>query len=448
MLKLIFPLISTYLIIIFNYSWWISFTIILILTTYSLSLLSSYSFTTISSYIIMTDQISSLLTSLSILIAAMIILARTKIIFSKNKQDIFIFLNLTLIIILILCFNSNSIITFYIWFEASLIPTLLIIALWGYQPERMQAGIYLIIYTITASLPILILFIIIYTSSSSILINGSIIEFPNNINSSIFWLILITGFIVKLPIFSTHLWLPKAHVEAPIAGSIILAAILLKLGGYGLIRIINIFPIRGIPNNILIRVALYGAIITRLICLRQPDIKSLIAYSSVGHIGIILAGILSYSSWSMSAALIIIIAHGLCSSALFIIANLSYTITHTRSIYLTKGILSICPTLSIWWFLLLSANMAAPPSLNLLREIILISAISRTSITSIIVLAMLRFFTAAYSLHIFAITQHGQSSIILNPSATYKQSDILLLLIHLTPLILLILKSDTILSWY
>ena len=112
-------------------------------------------------------------------------------------------------------------------------------------------------------------------------------------------------------------------------------------------RIIRIFPFNSIPTIALLRVALYGAVITRLICIRQPDIKSLIAYSSIGHIGIILAGIITYTSWGISASLIIIVAHGLCSSALFIMANITYNMTHTRRIYLTKGLLSISPTLSI-----------------------------------------------------------------------------------------------------
>lgn len=448
MLTIILPLITSAIVIKLTSGWWLSIILLIILTFYSISWTISNIYSISISHISIIDQISSILITLSILIAAIIILARTKIFFQNSQKPLFLLFNLSLLLTLLLCFTANSLISFYIWFEASLIPTLLIITIWGYQPERIQAGIYLIIYTITASLPILIIFISIYTSSFSLSITLNTLSYPYSININIFWLLLITGFIVKLPIFSTHLWLPKAHVEAPIAGSIVLAAILLKLGGYGLIRVLNIFPFNMIPNKILLSIALYGAVITRLICLRQPDIKSLIAYSSVGHIGIILAGIISHSTWGISSALIIIIAHGLCSSALFIIANITYNITHTRRVYLTKGLLSVCPTLSIWWFLLLSVNIAAPPSLNLLREIILITSIRSVSTISIIILALLRFFTATYSLHVFAITQHGQTLLILNPSINYKQNEIILLIIHLAPLIIIIIKSELIILWF
>jgi len=449
MLKLILPLISIIIVISLNNRWWLIFSIILGLSLYSILIFSpiQISLLAVSNHSI-TDQTSVIMIILSILITSIIILARTKVIYTNASPKKFLILSLLLLLALIRCFSTSSIMSFYICFEATLVPTLLIILFWGYQPERIQAGIYIIIYTICASLPILlILSSIIISSKISKLYIFSIFNVHPSIRSRSLWLLLILGFLVKLPIFSTHLWLPKAHVEAPIAGSIILAAVLLKLGGYGLIRIISIIPFNIIPNKFLISLSLYGAMLTSLICIRQPDIKSLIAYSSIGHMGIILAGMLSYTIWGISAALIIIVAHGLGSSALFIIANLSYSITHTRSVYLTKGIISICPTLAIWWFLFLSVNIAAPPSLNLLSEIILITSISRISSILILVLAILRFFTGAYSLHLFAVTQHGQSLNILNATKSYSISDILLLTLHLTPIILLISKSELMLGW-
>ncbi len=371
-------------------------------------------------------------------VCTLIILARGKLYKYGIYSNLFLLVLIFLILSLYLVFSSLNIFIFYLFFEIRLVPVLLLIIGWGYQPERLEAGIYLLFYTLLISLPIII--IIFYLNEKFYCISFLLIDL--SLNRIFIYLCINIVFFVKIPIFFLHLWLPKAHVEAPVSGSIILAGIILKLGGYGLLRFIVFFKYFLSLNIFFISLSLLGGFIVSMICIRQRDIKSLIAYSSVSHIRLVLGGILAINIWGFYGALFIILAHGLCSSGLFCLANIFYERIHSRRIYLNKGLLNIIPNLRLWIFLLLSSNIAAPPSLNLMREIILINSIVGFNFLTILFLSLISFFRAVYSLFLYRYSQHG---IFFSGAYSFYNGlirEYILLLLHWLPLNIIFLKIE------
>lgn len=389
------------------------------------------------------DYLGYILILLRFWITRLVISARHKIYKSNNFVFIFLLINVSLLFFLVLTFSCLDYLSFYVRFEASLIPTLILILGWGYQPERIQAGVYFLFYTIFASLPLLVSILSIYYTSGSVSIYLSIMILDNSIIGYLWYLVTVFAFIVKLPMFIVHLWLPKAHVEAPVAGSMILAGVLLKLGGYGLIRVLSAFAYFNKDLSwIWVSIRIVGGTIVRIMCLRQVDIKALIAYSSVAHMGLVLCGLVVFGWWGMNGALIVIVGHGLCSSGLFCLANIVYERLSSRSLLISKGLINFIPRIGLWWFLLRAGNIAAPPTLNLLGEVGLIIRVVRWSKVSMIGIGLLSFFRAAYTLYIYSIRQHGKFYSSLFSCCSGKVREYLILILHWLPLNIMILNGS------
>ena len=346
------------------------------------------------------EIIQTFLSILTLFILPVTIFASINIIKNHHADGI----TFILIIILLIRFNQTRVIKFYILFEIRLIPIFFLIIGWGYQPERIIASFTIFIYTFFRSLPLLIIIFLVGVEVGDFGLRvrvNNLIRWPRSI--SIF---ILLAFLVKIPVFIVHIWLPKAHVEAPVSGSIILAALILKLGGVGLIYITELLLSEWVLN-LLISISAIGCLFLGVFIICCPDIKVIIAYSSVVHISILSVIFLRRSKLGLLGGLLMMVSHGFTSSGLFSLANSLYENRHRRRSILNKGLLSISPVISIIGFILITINFGGPFTVNLISEIIIISYLANINHFFSIIVFTMCFSALVYNLVFYSTINQG-----------------------------------------
>ena len=317
------------------------------------------------------------------------------------KEYFICFLLLEFFLIQIFC--VLDIILFYVFFESVLIPMFLIIGIWGSRERKIQAAYQFFLYTLFGSLFMLLAILIIYfelgTTDLQLLWNNNF-SLQRQI---ILWLAFFISFAIKIPMIPFHIWLPEAHTEAPTAGSIILAGILLKLGGYGFLRFsIPMFPEASIYFTPLIYLlSLIAIIYGSLTTLRQIDLKKIIAYSSIAHMGFVTIGLFSFNVQSLEGSIFLMLSHGLISSALFLCIGILYDRHKTQMIKYYSGISQVMPIFTIFLLFFTFSNIGFPGTSSFIGEILIFLGLFQFSSILTLFIIINTILSAAYSIWLY-----------------------------------------------
>ena len=353
------------------------------------------------------DGISMPLILLTTALTVIVIIAGWEVIQERVAQYMAAFLIMEGVMIGV--FSALDAVLYYVFWEAMLIPMFLIIGIWG-GPNRIYATIKFFLYTLLGSLLMLVAFLYLYNQSDG---SFSILDYHDlkiGLTAQIFiFLAFFAAFAVKVPMFPVHTWLPDAHVEAPTGGSVILAAIMLKMGGYGFLRF-NL-PITPDASHelawFMITLSLIAIVYIALVALVQGDMKKLIAYSSISHMGFVTLGMFVFNSQGVEGAMMQMISHGFISGALFLCVGVLYDRLHSREIATYKGIATPMPVFAAFTVLFAMANSGLPGTSGFVGEFLVIMGSFQVNAWFAIIAALTLIFGAAYTLWVVKRVVYG-----------------------------------------
>ncbi len=344
------------------------------------------------------DGISVLFILLTAFFTPIVVLAGWKVIEKRVAQYMAAFLIMSGVMIGV--FAALDAVLFYVFWEAMLIPMFLIIGVWG-GANRVYAAVKFFLYTLFGSLLMLVALIYLYNQSggSFAILDFHHVAIPMTAQIFIF-IAFFFAFAVKVPMFPVHTWLPDAHVEAPTGGSVVLAAIMLKVGAYGFIR----FSLPIAPDashylsGVMIALSLIAVVYIGLVALAQTDMKKLVAYSSISHMGFVTLGIFIFNAYGMEGALLQMISHGFVSGALFLCIGVLYDRMHTRNIADYGGVAKTMPVFAAFFMLFAMANSGLPGTSGFVGEFMVIMGAVKVNFWYAFLAASTLIFGAAYTL--------------------------------------------------